>query len=72
MNTTNMGMTVTRDANGGVKISVDPAMIERVRREGIQSLTPVIFSVTPVASIWPLLGLAAPRKEEELLAGVHI
>jgi len=36
-------------------------MIERVRREGIDSLSPVIFKITPVASVWPLVGLAAPR-----------
>ena len=34
-------------------------MIERVRREGVDSLSPVIFKITPITSIWPLVGLQA-------------
>ncbi len=37
---------------GGVRMEVDQAMIERVKREGIQSLRPVIFSITPITDIW--------------------
>ena len=44
----------------GVEMNVDPATIERVKREGIDSLSPVIFKITPVSSVWPLVGLQAP------------
>jgi len=50
-------------------MDVDPAMIEQVRREGIDSLSPVIFRITPVTNIWPLVGLQAPVPVEHL-AGV--
>ena len=59
---TSSGMQWKLSKDGrGVEMNVDPAMIERVRREGIDSLSPVIFKITPVASVWPLVGLAAPR-----------
>jgi hypothetical protein len=59
LNTVNMGMTVTKDANGGVQVNFDPAMIARIRQEGVQSAVPVIINVTPMSSaqIRPLLGL---------------
>ncbi len=44
-------------AGTGVIMNVDPVMLKRYQQEGIERLSPVIFSVTPVASIWPLLGL---------------
>ncbi len=56
-----MQWKVSKDGNG-VEMNIDPAMIERVRREGIDSLSPVIFRITPVTSIWPLVGLKAPTK----------
>jgi transcriptional regulator with XRE-family HTH domain len=62
LNTSNgMQWTVSKDGKG-VEMNVDPAMIERVRREGIDSLSPVIFRITPVTSIWPLVGLQAPAR----------
>ncbi len=62
LNTSNgMQWKVSKDGNG-VEMNVDPAMIERVRHEGIDSLSPVIFRITPVTSIWPLVGLQAPVK----------
>jgi hypothetical protein len=54
-----MQWKVSKDGKG-VEMNIDPAMIERVRREGIDSLSPVILRITPVASIWPLVGLPAP------------
>ncbi len=60
--------SVHRDGMG-VEFAVDRAMIERVRREGIESLTPVILRIEPAVNIWPLLGLTPPVKEEERLAG---
>ena len=55
-----MQWKVSKDGNG-VEMNIDPAMIERIRREGIDSLSPVIFSITPIPSIWPLVGLQAPK-----------
>ena len=61
LNTSNgMQWKVSKDGHG-VEMNIDPAMIERVKREGIDSLSPVIFRITPVTSIWPLVGLQAPR-----------
>jgi len=59
LNTANMGMTVTKDANGGVQVTFDPAMIARIKAQGIWSADPIIIRVTPLtpAQIRPLLGL---------------
>jgi len=54
-----MQWKVSRDGKG-VEMIIDPALIEQVRREGIDSLTPVVLKMTPVESIWPLVGLAEP------------
>ena len=51
-----------------VGISFDPAMIARVERDGIESLTPVISRISSVVSIWPLVGLQAPPSENQLLS----
>ena len=60
LNTSNgMQWKINKDGNG-VEMNIDPAMIERVRREGIDSLSPMILRMTPVASIWSLVGL--PKK----------
>jgi len=56
-----MQWKVSKDGKG-VEMNVDAALIARVRREGIDSLSPVIFRITPIASIWPLVGLQAPVK----------
>ena len=61
LNTQGLNWQISKDGKG-VEMNVDPAMIERIKREGIESLTPVIFNITPVQSIWPLLGLKAVEK----------
>jgi hypothetical protein len=60
LNTENMTWDISKDGNG-VEMTVDPALIERIRHIGIESLTPVIFRITPVVSVWPLLGLQDPQ-----------
>jgi len=58
LNTSN-GMQWKINKEGrGVEMNVDPSMIERVRREGISSLSPVIIRITPLTSVWSLIGLA--------------
>lgn len=65
---TSSGMQLKDSKDGhGVEMTIDPAMIARFRREGLSDLTPVIFSITPVASIWPLAGLQAPLQAEPLV-----
>ena len=59
LNITNGMQTVIRDGRG-VEMTVDSAFTEHIRRIGIDSLSPVIFRITPVTSIWPLIGLQAP------------
>ncbi len=65
LNTSGMKWNVRKEDNG-VEMNNDPAMIERIRREGIDSLSPVIFRITPVTSIWPLVGLQSPAQAERL------
>jgi hypothetical protein len=61
LNTSNgMQWKVSKEGQG-VQMNIDPAMLERIRREGIDSLSPVIFRITPIRSIWPLVGLPAPH-----------
>jgi len=66
-----MNWSIRKDGTG-VEMNVDPAMIERIRREGIQSLSPFILRVTPMstAGIWAMIGLEPPKRQEERLAGV--
>jgi hypothetical protein len=61
------GFKFEQDANGGVKVNFDPAMIQRIRREGVYSAVPVIISITPVPSILPLLGLSSESEEKNLV-----
>jgi len=61
LNTQSINWKISKDGKG-VEMNIDPAMIERVRREGIDSLSPVIFRITSITSIWPLVGLQAPVK----------
>jgi malate synthase len=54
-----MQWKVSKDGKG-VEMDINPAMIARIQREGINWLSPVIFKMTQVASVWPLMGLQAP------------
>ena len=53
------GMTITKDVNGGVRVNIDPAMIKRIKEQGVFSVAPVIIRITPMsqAQLSPLLGL---------------
>ncbi len=67
LNTSNgMQWKVSKDGSG-VEMNVDPAMIERMKRDGINWLSPVIFKITPVTNVWFLLGLHAPAKDGSLV-----
>ncbi len=57
LNTLNNGLSVSKDANGGVTVAVDQAMIERIRHEGIRNATPVIINMRFLPSVDQLLGL---------------
>jgi hypothetical protein len=68
LNTAN-GMRWTDNKDGvGVQMNVDPAMVERVRREGVDWLAPDILRMTPIASVWPLVGMQGPPVEVGRLA----
>jgi|GEM_PF-4341901 len=54
LNTGNINW-VLRKGGDGVEMDIDPAAIERIRAQGIGALTPVIFSITPVADVQSLL-----------------
>ncbi|MDE2231173.1 MAG: hypothetical protein KGJ95_03800 [Candidatus Omnitrophica bacterium] len=63
LNTANMAMTVTKDADGGVKVLTQSKqlglLIARIKTRGVFSADPVIIRITPIsrAQISPLLGL---------------
>ncbi len=59
LNTSNMFWKVNKDGKG-VEMIVDPDMIERIRHIDIDSLSPIIFKITPATNIWLLAGLQAP------------
>ncbi len=49
-------LRVEKDANGGVKVNVDPAMFARVEREGLREVDPVIINMQP-ADMRSMFGL---------------
>ena len=53
-----MKWKISKDGNG-VEINVDPSQVARIQRDGINWLSPVIFKMTPVVSVWPLGGLSS-------------
>jgi hypothetical protein len=65
LSTSGMNWKVSKDGKG-VEMTIDPAMIEKFKREGISSLTPYVFSITPIVSIWPLVGLKEPEENQKL------
>jgi hypothetical protein len=49
--------TFVRKEGNGVEMAIEAVMIDRIKRQGINGLTPVIYRMVPLASIWPLVGL---------------
>ena len=48
LNTTSgMGWKIIKDGSG-VEMNIDPAMVESIKRHGVESLSPVILRVTPI------------------------
>jgi len=54
-----MQWKVTKDGQG-VEMNINPAMVAAMRRQGIQWARPVVLKMTPVTSVWSLMGLTAP------------
>ncbi|MDE1921673.1 MAG: hypothetical protein KGI24_09570 [Candidatus Omnitrophica bacterium] len=50
----------------GVEIQFDPAMIARFKRGNFSGIVPVITAISPIADIYPLLGLKAPQGNKQL------
>jgi len=61
LNTAYTNWTVTKDGVG-VQMAIDPALLERMKLEGVGSLSPVIFRIISISSVWALLGLLPPRQ----------
>jgi len=53
-------LQVTKDANGGVRVDVDPALIAHVEREGMSEVDPVIVRMQP-ADMQTVFGVASVR-----------
>jgi phosphoenolpyruvate carboxykinase (GTP) len=60
LNTSNGMQWKTSKDGHGVEINIDPAMLERIKQEGIDSLSPIVYRMTPVTNVWNYIGLAAP------------
>ncbi len=59
-----MKLNIRKDGRG-VQMSIDQAMIARLKRQGVGRVSPVIFRITPISNIWPLLGLDLPEKSSQ-------
>ncbi|MBF0522974.1 MAG: hypothetical protein HQL24_07975, partial [Candidatus Omnitrophica bacterium] len=51
------------DAKGTFTFQFDPKVMEQFKDVPIDNLSPVIINIVPIPSIFPLLGLAEPSKE---------
>jgi hypothetical protein len=60
LDTTGMATTIRKEGDG-VEMKFDAAMVAQIRKDGIQSLTPVIYKITPIADIGPILGMQVPH-----------
>ena len=56
LNAQKMDWNVRKEGNG-VQMNVDSAMIERFKRDGIDTLRPVIFRMTPIENVWAVVGI---------------
>ena len=54
LNSKNMAMSVSGDK---IDIKFDPAMVAQFQRGDFSGVRPQILSITPIASVYPLLGL---------------
>lgn len=50
LKTSDLAMTITKDPLGGVYVTLAPALIARVKEQGIQSAMPVILDITTITS----------------------
>jgi hypothetical protein len=71
LNRKNMQMNVSKPPSTGpgqeaMNFKFDPAMIERMKKDGFDGFVPVILNITPLESILPILGLQSSRKEGTL------
>ena len=49
----------------GVDIRFDPAVLESLLERGFDGLAPIIINITPIPSIYPLLGLDPRGRKED-------
>jgi hypothetical protein len=52
----------------GIEIKFDPATIEQFKLGNFNGIVPVITGITPIANIYPLLGLKEPAENEKVAA----
>ena|GEM_PF-5540237 len=44
------GLTIQKDASGGVKVSFDQAMVARIQKDGVYSLEPMIINISRIGT----------------------
>ncbi len=55
---TNKGFDLKIDKSGGdIQFKIDPQEMERIRKEGVDGFIPIIIDISPIKSLFPLLGL---------------
>jgi len=60
LNTSDGMLWKDRKEGGGVLMDLDPAMMARFEKDGIDYLSPKVLKMTPIKSVWLLMGLNAP------------
>lgn len=56
LSTAKAALALQKDGEG-VQMNVDQAMLDRIQRQGVDGFVPVIMDVTPMFSVWPLIGM---------------
>ncbi len=57
-------------SGSGVKVTVDPKLIEQIKMQGVDGFMPVIINMMPVTSVLPTMGLSeAPQGAKAVTAG---
>ncbi|NTV30094.1 MAG: hypothetical protein HGA80_08455 [Candidatus Omnitrophica bacterium] len=64
----NLGNMKVERTGDRVKVTVDPAMLERIRTQGVAGFRPVIINIMPITSMFPALGLNEPDGGDTPLA----
>lgn len=66
LNAANMGLDVTNEG-AGVTMTCDPAMLAEFQKGNFSGVEGIILRIVPLASPFPLLGMAEDVQDEHLV-----